>query len=59
MIASLRDSDELQLNAYCDGELDPASVIEFERRMVNDEFPDGKIQPAGIITAVGSFASAG
>ena len=37
MIASLRDSDELQLNAYCDGELDPASAIEFERRMVNDE----------------------
>jgi anti-sigma factor RsiW len=37
MIASLRDSDELQLNAYCDGELDPASANEFERRMANDE----------------------
>ena len=37
MIASLRDSDELQLNAYCDGELDPAFASEFERRMVNDE----------------------
>jgi anti-sigma factor RsiW len=37
MIVSLRDSDELQLNAYCDGELDPASANEFERRMVSDE----------------------
>jgi anti-sigma factor RsiW len=37
MIASLRDSDELLLNAYCDGELDPASASEFERRMADDE----------------------
>ena len=37
MIASLKDSDELQLNAYCDGELDPASASEFERKMANDE----------------------
>ena len=37
MIASLRESDELQLNAYCDGELDPASANEFERRMANDK----------------------
>ena len=37
MIASLRDSDELQLNAYCDGELDPASASEFERRLASDE----------------------
>jgi anti-sigma factor RsiW len=37
MVASLRDNDELQLNAYCDGELDPVSVTEFERRLANDE----------------------
>jgi anti-sigma factor RsiW len=37
MIASLRDNDELQLNAYCDGELDPVSANEFERRLANDE----------------------
>jgi anti-sigma factor RsiW len=37
MIASIKDNDELQLNAYCDGELDPASAIEFERRLANDE----------------------
>jgi anti-sigma factor RsiW len=36
MIASLRDNDELQLNAYCDGELDPASANEFERRLASD-----------------------
>src|ERR1700675_1874181 len=36
MIASMRDNDELQLNAYCDGELDPASAIEFERRLSGD-----------------------
>ena len=33
MIASIKDSDELQMNAYCDGELDPASAIDFERRL--------------------------
>jgi anti-sigma factor RsiW len=37
MIASLRDSDELQLNAYSDGELDPVSAGEFERKMASDE----------------------
>jgi anti-sigma factor RsiW len=37
MIASIRENDELQMNAYCDGELDPPSAIEFERRMANDE----------------------
>jgi anti-sigma factor RsiW len=37
MIASLKDSDELQLNAYCDGELDPVSAGEFEHKMANDE----------------------
>ena len=37
MIASIKDNDELQLNAYCDGELDPASAIEFERRLADDE----------------------
>jgi anti-sigma factor RsiW len=37
MIASVKDSDELQMNAYCDGELDPISTIEFERRLADDE----------------------
>jgi anti-sigma factor RsiW len=37
MAASLPDNDELQLNAYCDGELDPAAAAEFERRMAADE----------------------
>src|ERR1700686_5339459 len=37
MIASMKDNDELQMNAYCDGELDPASAIEFERRLSGDE----------------------
>jgi anti-sigma factor RsiW len=37
MIASIKDSDELQINAYCDGELDPISTIEFERRLADDE----------------------
>src|SRR5258707_14134779 len=36
MIASIKDNDELQLNAYYDGELDPASAIEFERRLADD-----------------------
>jgi anti-sigma factor RsiW len=35
MIASLKDNDELQVNAYCDGELDPASAREFTRRLAN------------------------
>src|ERR1700704_4435473 len=37
MIASIKDDDELQMNAYCDGELDPASAIECERRLADDE----------------------
>ncbi|MDB5603388.1 MAG: hypothetical protein JWP25_288 [Bradyrhizobium sp.] len=37
MIASIKDNDELQMNAYCDGELDPASAMEFERRLAGDE----------------------
>lgn len=37
MAASLRDNDELQLTAYCDGELDPAAAGEFERRLAADE----------------------
>jgi anti-sigma factor RsiW len=37
MIASITDNDELQLNAYCDGELDPASALGFERRLAADE----------------------
>ena len=36
MIASIKDNDELQMNAYCDGELDPASAIDFERRLATD-----------------------
>jgi anti-sigma factor RsiW len=36
MIASLNDNDELQLNAYCDGELDPASAMALERRLADD-----------------------
>jgi anti-sigma factor RsiW len=37
MAVSLQDSDELQLTAYCDGELDPVAAGEFERRMAADE----------------------
>jgi anti-sigma factor RsiW len=37
MIAFMKDNGELQMNAYCDGELDPASAIEFERRLAGDE----------------------
>jgi anti-sigma factor RsiW len=37
MTASITDNDDLQMNAYCDGELDPASAIEFERRLAGDE----------------------
>jgi anti-sigma factor RsiW len=36
MIASLRGNDELQLNAYCDGELAPVSANKFERRFASD-----------------------
>jgi len=38
MTASATDNNELQINAYCDGELDPASAIEFERQLADDEF---------------------
>ena len=37
MAASLQDNDELQLTAYCDGELDPVAAGEFERRMAADD----------------------
>jgi anti-sigma factor RsiW len=37
MIVSMKDNDELWMNAYCDGELDPASAIEFERRLADDQ----------------------
>src|ERR1700730_8615733 len=37
MIASIKANDELQMNAYCDDELDPSSAIEFERRLADDE----------------------
>ena len=37
MVAFLRDNDELQLNSYCDGELDPVSANEFKRRLASDE----------------------
>src|ERR1700676_4932268 len=37
MIASIKENDELRMNAYCDGELDPPSAIEFERRLADDE----------------------
>ena len=36
MSALLKD-DELLLNAYCDGELDPVAAGEFERRLESDE----------------------
>ncbi len=36
MTASIKDDRALQMNAYCDGELDPASAIEFERRLADD-----------------------
>jgi anti-sigma factor RsiW len=37
MIASLRDNVEMQLTAYCDGELDAVAAAEFERRLAADE----------------------
>jgi anti-sigma factor RsiW len=37
MIVSVKDNSALQMNAYHDGELDPASSIEFERRLADDE----------------------
>ena len=36
MATSLRDNDELLLTAYCDGELEPAAALEFERRLQTD-----------------------
>jgi anti-sigma factor RsiW len=37
MIASIKDDLALQMNAYCDGELDPVSAIELERRLADDK----------------------
>jgi anti-sigma factor RsiW len=37
MIASLQNNEELQLTAYCDGELDPVAAAAFERRLAADE----------------------
>ena len=36
MVVSVTDNDELQLNAYCDGELDLAAAAAFERRLADD-----------------------
>ena len=36
MIVDMKDNDDLQMQAYCDSELDLASAIAFERRMVED-----------------------
>jgi len=36
MISPLKKTDDIELNAYCDGELDAAAVGEFERRLEND-----------------------
>ena len=37
MIESLRDNDERQLTAYCDGELDPVAAAAFERRLESEQ----------------------
>lgn len=37
MTESINDNDDLLMQTYCDGELDPVSALEFERRMANDE----------------------
>jgi anti-sigma factor RsiW len=36
MMGSANEDEQLQLNAYCDGELDPMSAVAFERRMADD-----------------------
>ncbi len=36
MIAPIQNNDELMLQAYCDGELDAAGMVEFERRLSSD-----------------------
>lgn len=36
MIAPMQNNDELMLQAYCDGELDAAGMVEFERRLSSD-----------------------
>jgi anti-sigma factor RsiW len=36
-VANHLDNDEFLLHAYCDGELDPATTLEFERRMAVDD----------------------
>ena len=37
MIVDMNDTDDLQMQAYCDGELDVASALAFERRMSGDQ----------------------
>src|SRR5947207_13687586 len=37
MTALLKDDDQLLLNAYFDGELDPVSASQFERRLEGDK----------------------
>src|ERR1700739_1259585 len=37
MVTSVTDNNELQLNAYCDGELDLCSAAAFQRRLADDE----------------------
>ncbi|HJZ20282.1 MAG TPA: anti-sigma factor [Bradyrhizobium sp.] len=44
MTAPLKDDDELLMNAYCDGELDPASAVEFERRLAADQALNARYQ---------------
>jgi anti-sigma factor RsiW len=36
MMGSANEDEQLQLNAYCDGELDSMSAVAFERRMADD-----------------------
>ena len=36
MIAPMQDNDEAMLQAYCDGELDAASTVTFERRLSSE-----------------------
>ena len=36
MISPLKKTDEVELSAYCDGELDTAAMSEFERRLASD-----------------------
>jgi anti-sigma factor RsiW len=36
MVSHLKKTDDIELSAYCDGELDAAAMAEFERRLEND-----------------------